>query len=535
MMKKQSLRATLLLGLALFTMTLHAADRKELARYYASVKGLKKEALKEALHQFAKDVKTFKYGPGRRHTWDAFYSTDRVGEDEVRNRYGNASYRFPNGHDNKAVRGMDIEHLVANSYWGHIRNNAYEDLHHLFPSDGPTNKAKSNRAMGTVQQVEKTAGQGFDRFGFSIINGEKVRMWEPTPQWKGDFARAYMYFAVMYSELEFNEDGLKVFDGKAYPTLRKWALDEYLAWTKADKINEIETQRNTVVHRLQGNRNPFIDFPFLAEYIWGDSINVAFDPAKTITTASDDDRYAKFKPEINLNPGKPTPPPSNNPDQPGTKPNAEGVIYQVNFQEEKGDMTIQKLAPMEGGAKQIWRYISASGVYSANASVNKEAHEGEATLSTKEIDLSGYEDITLEFEHSLYGGSYNNLLVEIESEGETESVDVPVWPNTSSRRYVSSGTIFLGRYAGKKIKVVFHYTADAEDCPDWRIRSIDIKGKKTTTGIHSVNVGTTTQPDYSKPYEAYTLDGCKVPHLSTNYKGIVIIKQAGRTWKVYRR
>ena len=45
-------------------------------------------------------------------------------------------------------------------------------------------------------------------------------------------------------------------------------------------------KRNNAVYKIQGNRNPFIDFPTLPDYIWGDSVNYAFDPAKTVTSES---------------------------------------------------------------------------------------------------------------------------------------------------------------------------------------------------------------------------------------------------------
>lgn len=47
-------------------------------------------------------------------------------------------------------------------------------------------------------------------------------------------------------------------------------------------MNEIEVKRNNAVYSIQGNRNPYIDFPNLMEYVWGDSIDVAFDPETSV-------------------------------------------------------------------------------------------------------------------------------------------------------------------------------------------------------------------------------------------------------------
>ena len=43
--------------------------------------------------------------------------------------------------------------------------------------------------------------------------------------------------------------------------------------------------------KIEGNRNLLVDYPYLAEYVWGDSVDVAFNPYTSITTADDDDRY----------------------------------------------------------------------------------------------------------------------------------------------------------------------------------------------------------------------------------------------------
>ena len=52
-----------------------------------------------------------------------------------------------------------------------------------------------------------------------------------------------------------------------YPTLQKWAIDLLLKWHRADPVSEKETNRNEEVYKIQKNRNPFIDYPLLAEYM----------------------------------------------------------------------------------------------------------------------------------------------------------------------------------------------------------------------------------------------------------------------------
>ena len=42
-----------------------------------------------------------------------------------------------------------------------------------------------------------------------------------------------------------------------------------LEWNKLDPVSELEIVRNDKVEKIQGNRNPFIDYAYLADSIWG--------------------------------------------------------------------------------------------------------------------------------------------------------------------------------------------------------------------------------------------------------------------------
>jgi endonuclease I len=45
-------------------------------------------------------------------------------------------------------------------------------------------------------------------------------------------------------------------------------LSTLLAWSLADPVDDFERNRNEVIYSYQHNRNPFIDYPPLAELIW---------------------------------------------------------------------------------------------------------------------------------------------------------------------------------------------------------------------------------------------------------------------------
>ena len=75
-----------------------------------------------------------------------------------------------------------------------------------------------------------------------------------------------MYVATVYDDINWVINYM--YRKEAYPTLVPWARDMLLQWCRMDPVDQKEIDRNNVVEQYQGNRNPFVDFPNLAEYIW---------------------------------------------------------------------------------------------------------------------------------------------------------------------------------------------------------------------------------------------------------------------------
>jgi len=61
-----------------------------------------------------------------------------------------------------------------------------------------------------------------------------------------------------------------------YPTLKPWAVQLLLQWTRQDPVSQKELTRVENVYAIQRNRNPFIDYPDLIEYIWGNKVGTAW-------------------------------------------------------------------------------------------------------------------------------------------------------------------------------------------------------------------------------------------------------------------
>lgn len=169
------------------------------------------------------------------------------------------------------------EHSLPKSWWGSSTDEPmYTDLHHIVPTDNVANSQRSAWPLGEVDDVEWTNGSsklGYGTFGSSGNN----KTFEPADEYKGDFARIYFYMATCYMDKNFTQGGKgnKVFmSGTA--NFNSKALDLYLEWHRNDPVSQKEIARNNKVAKKQGNRNPFVDEPELAEYIWGNKKNVAY-------------------------------------------------------------------------------------------------------------------------------------------------------------------------------------------------------------------------------------------------------------------
>ena len=128
------------------------------------------------------------------------------------------------------------------------------DGHHLRPADVNWNSARGN--------LKFAKGSGF--------SGPVSGGWYPGDEWRGDVARMMMYMYVRYNN-RCLPTGVAVGSTTKEDNNMVAIL---LEWNAADPVSEIERNRNkyhanTANEYAQGNRNPFIDNPYLATQIWG--------------------------------------------------------------------------------------------------------------------------------------------------------------------------------------------------------------------------------------------------------------------------
>ena len=264
--------------------------------YPNSLEGKNGAELKTELHNLLKNHTRLPYGSRDYNqiacTWTVFKKSDVRPNGKVWDMYSNNSYNFSNGAG--ATKGMNIEHRVPKSWWGdaydetatpltRFKYDGSYDLHHLTPSDAAANTAKSNYPLGEVDSP--LFDNGVTKVGTGQANGRATNLFEPADEYKGDFARMYLYFVTCYQDYSWKSSALSMFAQNSYPTLNAYGQSLLLKWHRQDPVSQKEIDRNNAVYSFQGNRNPFIDYPNMVEYIWGDSTNYEFSFSGQSTSA----------------------------------------------------------------------------------------------------------------------------------------------------------------------------------------------------------------------------------------------------------
>ena len=471
--------------------------------YYSSLDGKCGAELKTAIHNLvSNNVTMLSYGSGNNKTWWGFYVTDYIMDGtqrQVVDRYSNEVRYF--GSRGSSVSGMNIEHSFPKSWWGGASNNAYKDLYNLMPSEAKINSSKSNYGMGVVTNV--TTDNGCTKVGDS---GNGYKVWEPADKWKGDFARDYMYMATAYQDFTWEGQALNSLEQNTYPTFKKWAYELYLDWARNDAVNDMEIDRNQAVYEIQGNRNPYVDFPNLMEYVWGDSISVPLKIATTVKagqTISGGDDPVVSTPE---------------------------VVFDQNFKNNEGGCTTS-------GTAKVWAITEKYG-WKGSAYFSNKCTASDASLETPEIDLTKYNKATAVFDHAAnkFGNDkpeqYCTVEVRVDDAATTEAVAVPTWPAGTNWTFVSSGECDLTKFCGHKIKLVFHYTSTADVAGTWEIETLKVTGSKTS-GIDNIVVEEAADADADQPVEYYSIDGRRLNPDAAH--GLVIRRQGRKVSKVLLR
>lgn len=211
---------------------------QDLSAYYKACEGLTGTALKAKLRQIITDThkKVTTYTQLKEYLQNA---------DEDPNNSSNMLL-FYTAESIKKTDNMNIwnrEHVWAQSLTSNWfgTSGAGADMHHIRPCNPSVNSSRGNDKFG-------------ERSGYYLplnVNGS-------NQDYRGDVARIILYMFTRYTQAD-SRKFTDIFD----------SLDTILKWNKLDPVSETEIIRNEYTYKIQGNKNPFIDYPEFADAIWG--------------------------------------------------------------------------------------------------------------------------------------------------------------------------------------------------------------------------------------------------------------------------
>ena len=286
---------------------------EKLPDYYASIDGTSGKQLLDAIQQVAKigyRTDDFRYDS----VWLAYKYTDLRPDGYIWEIYSDCVFEYEKDRTSTTsqtgeCKGYNREHAMCQSWFGTTslagkemssskKNSPGSDIFHIYPASYGMNSRRGNRPYGEVQTAANTSGNG-TLYGTPItsksvansvagvyVEGhitQSTNVLEPADEYKGDIARSYFGTMVKWAgEWTFNKNELGniIFDATIdadthYGPENNYGFTDYglalmLSWHRQDPVSQKEVDRNNGIQKTQGNRNPFIDYPYLAEFIWGE-------------------------------------------------------------------------------------------------------------------------------------------------------------------------------------------------------------------------------------------------------------------------
>lgn len=317
-------------SLSAFNRPVTPAD--SLPAYYESIDGTSGKDLMDAIQRVAKQgyrADDFRYDS----VWLAFKHTDLRPDSYIWEIYSDCDFvyekdRTSNTTQTGECKGYNREHAMCQSWFGTTslagqemssskKNSPGSDIFHIYPASYGMNSRRGNRPYGEVLTAANVSGNG-TKYGtpvqtISVTNSVAgayvegsitliTNVLEPADEYKGDIARSYFGTMVKWAgEWTFNrnENGRVIFDATIdadthYASENNYGLTPYglallLKWHRQDPVSQKEVDRNNGIQLTQGNRNPFIDYPYLAEYIWGERSGQTLDFELLLSSA--DERF----------------------------------------------------------------------------------------------------------------------------------------------------------------------------------------------------------------------------------------------------
>ncbi len=227
--------------------------------------GLEGRALLEDLHAKVvhghkvneyDDARRYMYGTadnvvvdGKRGIIEVYSQTFVPGTSDQGEDYPERGDQNGDGWTDKA--GINAEHVWPQSFFNK-KLPMKSDLHHLLPTFVHPNAIRGHLPFGEVEGKPEYSNEAGAKLGQG--------MFEPPDAAKGKVARALLYFYTRYYDKH-------IWSGDFNSQFWDDKLEMLLKWNREHLPDENERRRNELVQKFQGNRNPFVDDPTLADRV----------------------------------------------------------------------------------------------------------------------------------------------------------------------------------------------------------------------------------------------------------------------------
>lgn len=278
------------------------------ANYYSSANGKSGNSLRLALQDIIDNHTVVGYD----NLNYLYVASDSHDDGSLWDMYSTCSWKHQTdkcGNYKNVCDCYNKEHSVPQS-WFNSKSPMQSDAFHVVPTDGKVNGQRSNYPFGECSGGKVLDSKALGRLGSSTFSGYSGTVFEPDDEYKGDFARGYFYMATRYAD-KCSNWGNQMFG--SVNGLTTYSVNLLLKWHREDPVSEKERVRNDAIFGInnstgykQGNRNPFIDYPCLAEYIWGDKKNETVDFSKLLSAYDKEYISGDDKSGCNCTPTKPT-------------------------------------------------------------------------------------------------------------------------------------------------------------------------------------------------------------------------------------
>jgi endonuclease I len=204
--------------------------------------------------------------------------------------YNNTSQQCGPGEQQSEGECYNREHLVPQS----IFNSALpmmSDVHHIVPSDAKVNDWRGDLPFGIVWSNNNLnpcnangsnlpchssnfSKKGWLNHVYHLDTSGNFNVFEPIDEFKGDIARALLYFATRYEDqivsfYDSSTSGFKIcMNGTSNQVFKNTFLNILIKWHLEDPVSPKEIATNNAIYNHQGNRNPYVDNPNYVCLIW---------------------------------------------------------------------------------------------------------------------------------------------------------------------------------------------------------------------------------------------------------------------------